>query len=92
MERLPPARWNLRAFAKTLAAAGRRGWLRRETLDVGRRGRDEIGPDGAGGEREGESQPDRSRKMAAQASHGRAPPQDRAVRRCARENSRRRVR
>ena len=43
MERLPPARRNLRAFAKTLAAAGRGGWLASETLDVGRRGRDEIG-------------------------------------------------
>ena len=43
MERLPPARRNLRTFAKTLAAAGRRGWLGRETLDVGRRGREEIG-------------------------------------------------
>ena len=43
MKALPPADGNLRAFTKTLAAAGRHSCLRRETLDVGRRGREEVG-------------------------------------------------
>ena len=50
-EGAPPLRRDVRAFAKALATAWRGRLLRRETRDLGRRRRREIGPDRAGGER-----------------------------------------